>query len=162
EAAKPEVLKRQAALLEERYDLSDQPVAGITMSRGKPIQGGVRVKLPKGVTWEQLGDMDADTIRDKGLMPPGFLPLPHVNQPGGGMVLPKFAIEALRKEENRDMGRFDVEHDIPERFLPEYPPPMYLTTRPDLGDVTKGKLVTLQNYFEMFEGALNPKQFDGL
>lgn len=162
EAAKPEILKRQAALMEERYDLSDQPVTGATMSRGKPIQGGVRVRPPKGVTWEQLADMDADTIRDKGLFPAGFLPLPHVNQPGGGMVLPKFAIEALRKEEGRDMSRFDVEHDIPERFLPEFPPPMYLTTRPDLGDVTKGKLVTIQNYFEMFEGVLNPKQFDGL
>jgi cytochrome c peroxidase len=39
---------------------------------------------------------------------------------------------------------------------------MYLTTRPELGDVTKGKLVTLQNYAEMFDGILNPKQMDGL
>jgi cytochrome c peroxidase len=162
EAAKPEVLKRQAALLEERYDLSDHPVAGVAMSRGKPVQGGVRVKLPKGVTWEQLAEMDADAIRQKGLFPAGLLPLPHVNQPGGGMVLPKFAIDAIKKEEGRDMARFDVDHDIPDRFLPEFPPPMYLTTRPDLGDVTGGKLVTLQNYAEMFDGILNPKQLDGL
>src|SRR5262249_20535975 len=53
EAAKPEVLKRQAKLLEERYDLENKPAEGVTMSRGKPVQGGVRVRLPKGVTWEQ-------------------------------------------------------------------------------------------------------------
>lgn len=162
EAAKPEILKRQAALLELRYDLSDQPVSGVAMSRGKPVQGGVRVKLPKGMTWEELAAMDPDTIREKGLLPAGLLPLPHVNHPGGGMVLPKFAIDAIKKEEGRDMARFDVEHDIPERFLPEFPPPLFLTTRSDLGDVTKGKLITLQNYAEMFDGILNPKQLDGL
>ncbi|MBC7353725.1 MAG: cytochrome B6, partial [Thermogutta sp.] len=47
-------------------------------------------------------------------------------------------------------------------FLPEYPPAIYLTTRPDLGDVSQGKVVTLQNYFELFNGILNPKQLEGL
>jgi cytochrome c peroxidase len=162
EAAKPEVLKRQAALLEERYDLSNNPAAGITMSGGKPVQGGVRVKLPKGMTWEKLAEMDPDSIREKGLFPAGLLPLPHVNHPGGGMVLPRFATDAIKKEEGRDLVRFDVEHDLPAHFLPEFPPPMYLTTRPELGDVTRGKLVTLQNYTELFEGVMNPKQMDGL
>ena len=27
---------------------------------------------------------------------------------------------------------------------------MYLTTRPDLGDVSQGKLVTIANYYELF------------
>jgi hypothetical protein len=49
-AAKPEVMERQMDLIEERYDLSDRPVRGVTMSRGKPVQGGVRVKLPSGMT----------------------------------------------------------------------------------------------------------------
>jgi cytochrome c peroxidase len=162
EAAKPEVLKRQAKLLEERYDLENKPASGVTMSRGKPVQGGVRVRLPKGMTWEQLADMTPEQIKEKDLFPLGFLPLPHVNQAGGGMVIPKSVIAALKKEEGRDMERFDVDYDIPEHFLPEFPPPMYLTTRPDLGDVSKGKLVTLQNYYEMFDGILNPKQLDGL
>jgi cytochrome c peroxidase len=162
EAAKPEVLKRQAALLEERYDLSDRPVAGVTMSGGKPVQGGVRARLPRGMTWEKLAVMTPDAIREKDLFPAGLLPLPHVNHPGGGMVLPNFAIDALKKEEGRNLARFDVEHEFPAHFLPEFPPPMYLTTRTDLGDVTKGKLVTLQNYAEIFDGILNPKQLDGL
>jgi cytochrome c peroxidase len=39
---------------------------------------------------------------------------------------------------------------------------MYLTTRPDLGDVSQGKLVTIDNYFELFKDILNPKQLEGL
>src|SRR5437764_1191859 len=50
-AAKPDIMKRQLALLAERYDLSDHPDSGATMSRGKRIQTGVRVKLSDGVTW---------------------------------------------------------------------------------------------------------------
>src|SRR5205807_5503857 len=34
--------------------------------------------------------------------------------------------------------------------------------RPDLGDVSKGKLVTLDNYYELFKDILNPKQLEGL
>jgi cytochrome c peroxidase len=37
-----------------------------------------------------------------------------------------------------------------------------LTTRPDLGDVSQGKLVTNKNYYELFNGILNPKQLEGL
>ena len=31
-----------------------------------------------------------------------------------------------------------------------------------MGDVSKGKLVTIDNFFELFDGTLNPKQLDGL
>src|SRR5690606_15585734 len=49
-AGKDAIMARARALLEERYDLSDRPVEGVTMSRGKPVQGGVRVRLPEGVS----------------------------------------------------------------------------------------------------------------
>jgi cytochrome c peroxidase len=39
---------------------------------------------------------------------------------------------------------------------------MFLITRLDLGDVSQGKLVTLENFFELFSGVLNPKQLEGL
>jgi cytochrome c peroxidase len=51
---------------------------------------------------------------------------------------------------------------LPAHVLPEYPPAIYLTTRPDLGDVSQGKVVTIMNYYEMFNGILNPKQLEGL
>src|SRR5439155_19170604 len=50
--AKPEVMKRQMDLLNERYDLSDRPAKGVTMYRGKPIQECVWVRLNKDMTWE--------------------------------------------------------------------------------------------------------------
>src|ERR1700719_3981786 len=75
-AAKPDIEKEHTDLLNERYDLSDRPAPGVTMEHGKPLQEGVRVKLPAGMTWERLGGMSPDDIRDRGLWPKGFLPLP--------------------------------------------------------------------------------------
>jgi cytochrome c peroxidase len=162
EADKPTIMARQESLLKQRYDLSDRPAQGVTQFRGKPLQEGVRARLPAGMSWAKLNEMTPDEIRARDLFPAGFLPLPHVNQPVGGMVFPKFEIDELKKQENRDLTRFDLDYDLPERFLPEFPPPMFLTTRPDLGDVSKGRLITIDNFFETFNGILNPKDLDGL
>lgn len=161
-ADKSDVMKRQLNLLNERYDLSDRPAKGVTMSRGKSIQEGVRVKLPEGMTWEKLSKMSPKEIREKGLFPKGLLPLPHPNHGEGGMVFPKFHIDEVKKQTRRDLTRFDLDFDVPDHFLPEFPPPIYLTTRPDLGDVSQGKLVTTDNYYELFNGIINPKQLEGL
>jgi len=161
-AAKAGIEKRQQELLAARYDLGDRPVAGATMSRGKAIQGGVRVKPPAGVTLEALARMTPDEIRDKGVFPAGFMPLPHPNHPEGGMLFPKFLIDETRKQTGRDLTRFDLDFDLPDRFLPEFPSPIYLTTRPDLGDVSRGQLVSTSNFYELFNGILNPKQIEGL
>jgi hypothetical protein len=58
-AEKAEVMRRQQSLLNERYDLADRAAAGVTMTRGKSVQDGVRVKLSRGMTWQQLGQMVA-------------------------------------------------------------------------------------------------------
>src|ERR1700688_1290283 len=161
-AAKAGIMKRQIDLLEERYDLSDHPASGVVMDRAKQVQEGVRVKLPQGVTWAELSKETPEQIREKGTYPKGFLPLPHANHPEGGMVFPKSEIQEVLKQEDRDLTRFDLDFDIPDRFLAEFPAAMYLTTRPDLGDVSKGQLVTMDNYYELFSGILNPKQLEGL
>jgi len=132
------------------------------MSRGKAVQGGVRAKLPQGVTWDQLAGMSPDEIREKDLWPKGFLPLPHPNQAEGGMLFPQHVIDEIKKQEQRDLTRFDLDYDLPAHLLPEFPPPIFLTTRPDLGDVTKGQLVTIMNFYELFSGILNPKQLEGI
>ena len=44
-AAQPAIQKRQADLLAERYDLANRAAAGVTMTRGKPVQDGVRICL---------------------------------------------------------------------------------------------------------------------
>jgi len=161
-AAEDEINKRQTTLLEERYDLSDRAAPGSTMSRNKPIQQGVRVKLAQGVTWDELAKLTPDQIKARDIFPAGFLPLPHPNHGEGGMLFPKEEIDEIKKQEDRDLARFDLDFDIPDHFLPEFPPPIYLTTRPDLGDVSQGKLVTLDNYYGLFNGILNPKQIEGL
>ena len=161
-AAKPEINARQSALLEQRYDLADRHMQGVCMSRGKPVQDGVRVKLPAGVTWEKLGAMKPGQIREKGLFPAGFMPLPFPNHPEGGMLFPQHVIDEIKSQEQRDLTRYDLDFDIPAHFLPEYPPAIYLTTRPDLGDVSQGKVVTIMNYYELFNGLLNPKQIEGV
>ena len=161
-AAKPGIEREHQAVLDERYDLGDHPVQGVTMERGKPLQGGVRVKLPSGVTWEQLAAMSQDEIRDRGVWPKGFLPLPHPNHAAGGFVIPQNEIDAMKRQDGRDLTRFDIDFDLPERFLAAFPPAMYLVQRPDLGDVSQGKLISLTNYFEMFNGILTPRQLEGL
>ncbi len=162
-AAKAEVMQRQMSLLNERYDLSKRVSDEVKMARGKPIPVGPTAKLASGLTWEKLGAISPDEIREKGLFPKGFLPLPHPNHPEGGMIFPKVMIDELVKmgEGNR-LERFDLDFDLPDHFQSEFPPPIFLTTRPDLGDVSQGKLITLDNFYELFNGILNPKQLEGM
>jgi cytochrome c peroxidase len=161
EGEKAAVETRHRELLESRYDLADRPSA-ISMSGDKPVQMGVRARLPSGATWAQLAGMTPDTIRNRDLFPRGFMPLPHPNHAEGGMLFPQSHIDFIKTQETRDLTRFDLAFDLPEHLLPKSPAPIFLTTRPDLGDVSKGKLVTLTNYYETFSGILNPKQLEGL
>ncbi|MCF8143319.1 MAG: cytochrome B6 [Deltaproteobacteria bacterium] len=160
--AKPKVMDRQQTLLERRYDLSDRPADVMMSGKRKPIQKGVRVKLPEGMTWEKLNAMTPTEIRQKDFFPEGFLPLPHAKHETGGQVFPKDQIDEIQKLEQRSLERFDVEFDIPEHFIPEFPPPVYLTTRPDLGDVSQGKLLSIHNYYKLMKGILTPVQMEGL
>ena len=159
---KPAFAKRHQDLLAERYDLADRPAQGVTMSRGKPVQGGVRVRLPKDMTWEKLTDMSPEDIKSKNLWPAGFFPLPHPHHEAGGMVFPQQLIDETKLQTARDLTRFDLDFDFPQHLLPEFPAPIYLTTRPDLGDVSRGQLITQNNFYELFKDILNPKQLDGL
>jgi cytochrome c peroxidase len=156
-AGKAGVMQRQMELLEERYDLESHPHAEVKMTRGKAVQAGPAVKLPQGATWEELAEMPPEEIREQGLLPPGFLPLPHPHHEVGGMLFPQHEIKELPR-----LARFDLDYDLPEHFLPEFPPAIFLTTRPDLGDVSQGKVVTVDNFQEIFQGILNAKDLEGL
>lgn len=162
EGEKPQFAKRQQDLLTLRYDLSNKPAADSIMSKGKAVQSGVRVKLAAGLTWEKLAEMTPEEIKNKGAWPAGFMALPHPHHEAGGMIFPKLVIDETKKQTTRDLTRFDLDFDLPDHFLPEFPAPIYLTTRPDLGDVSKGQLVTLANFNELFKDILNPKQLEGL
>ncbi len=161
-ADKGKVMSRQNQLLKERYDLSDRP-SGVMMSGGrKPVQEGVRVRLPDGVTWKELNEMSPEEIREQDLFPRGFMPLPHAKHQTGGMVFPENQIEAITDAEDRNLERFDVAFDLPEHFTPEFPPPLFLTSRPDLGDVTQGEVLTIKNYYDLLVGKMTPVQLEGM
>ncbi|MER8766942.1 cytochrome B6 [Mesorhizobium sp. M0968] len=163
EAQKPRVMARQKALLDARYDLSDRPMPGVKMSGGtKPVQEGVRVKLAKDQTWQGLAEMSPGEIRDRDLLPGGFLPLPHVKQAAGGQVFPEGEIREVGRQEGRDLRRFDVDFDFPDYLTPEFPSPIFLTTHPELGDVSRGELLTIRNYYEIMNGIITPVQMEGL
>jgi cytochrome c peroxidase len=161
-AEKPAHMAAARAHLAERYDLSNRPAPGVTMTRGKAVQDGVRVKLPSGITWQQLAALTPDEVRRRNVWPLGFLPLPHVHHPEGGMLFPQVHIDEVKRQTDRDLARFDLDFETPDIFIPEFPPAIFLTTRPDLGDVSQGKLITSENFNHVLAGLLNPKQIEGL
>jgi cytochrome c peroxidase len=162
-AAKAQVIQRQRTLLGDRYDLGDRAAAGVMMAGGrKAVQQGVRVKLPAGLTWDQLAAMSPDEIRNRDLFPRGFLPLPHVKHETGGMIFPDSEIKEIERQEARSLQRFDADFDLPDHLTPEFPPPVFLTTRPELGDVSKGQLLTIKNYFGLLDGIVTPVQMEGM
>jgi cytochrome c peroxidase len=160
-ASKPAIMRDARSYLAQRYDLANRPSA-VTMTRGKAVQQGVRVKLPQGVTWQQLAGMTPDEIKRRNLWPEGFLPLPGPDHMEGGMLFPQFHIDEVQKQTQRDLNRFDLDNDIPDQFLPEFPPPIFLTTHTEMGDVSRGQLITHDNFFAIFGNILNAKQLDGL
>ena len=163
EAQKPMVMQRQSGVLQTRYDLSNQPMPGVLMSGGrKAVQAGVRVKPSQGVSWDMLATMTPDEISRRYLLPAGFKPLPHVKQATGGQVFPNNQIDTIQDREARNLRRFDVDFDLPDHLTPEFPAPIFLTTHPELGDVSQGQLLTIKNYYALMVGILTPVQIEGL
>jgi cytochrome c peroxidase len=159
---KAQIMERHRALLERRYDLGDHPSTMMMAGGRKPVQQGIRVKLPDGVTWESLASMSPKDIREQAKFPEGFLPLPHAKHETGGQVFPHTEIDEIQKLEARSLKRFDVEFDLPDHLLPEFPPPIFLSSRPELGDVSHGQLLSIKNYYQIMHGLLTPVQLEGL
>jgi len=151
---KTERANEHNALLNSRYLLNIKTEPGILMSGGKSVPVGPTANLGD-VTWEQLSKMSPEQIKEKGIFP--YKPLPFADHQEGGMLFPEMITKILPR-----LIRFDLDFDLPENFLPDSAPAIYLTTRPDLGDLAKGRLITIDNYYEIFNGILNPKQLEGL
>jgi len=154
-AMKPKVMATQQALLEKRYHLKPKLDPEARMSRGKPLPVGPTARLANGLDWDKLASMSAAEIRKTNVFP--YPPLPHPKQTPGGQVFPAMQIEMFPRLE-----RFDVDFDLPDAFLPEFPPAIFLQNRPELGDVSRGEVVSINNFERLFKDILTPVQLDGL
>ncbi|WP_026841557.1 hypothetical protein [Citrifermentans bremense] len=154
-AEKPRVMATQRRLLEMRYNLKPNLSPDVKMSRGKPIAVGPTALLAQGTTWEKLAAMSPEQIRSGNLFP--YPPLPHPKQVNGGQVFPQIQIDMFPR-----LQRFDVDFDLPDAFLPEFPPAIFLQNRPELGDVSRGEVVSINNFYRLFKDLLTPVQLDGL
>ena len=154
-ANKPIAMATQHALLARRYDLVPRLDPEARMSRGKPLPVGPTARLADGLDWEKLGSMGTAEVRRLGAFP--YPSLPHPKHTPGGMVFPPSQLAMFPR-----LVRFDVEHDLPEAFLPEFPPAMFLQNHPELGDVSRGQVVSLANFAELFKDLITPVQLDGL
>lgn len=154
-ADKPKVMAAQQKLLESRYDLKPKFDPQLKMTRGKPICVGPTARLPQGMTFDKLSGMSPEQIKAQGVFP--YPSLPHPKHATGGQVFPQVQIAMFPR-----LQRFDVDFDIPEAFLPEFPPAIFLQNRPELGDVSRGEVVSINNFYKLFKDILTPVQLDGL
>ncbi|SNB44971.1 cytochrome B6 [Geobacter sp. DSM 9736] len=154
-AEKKKVMEAQRELLEKRYDLKPRLATDAKMSRGKPLAVGPTARLSKGETWESLAGLTPEEIRKRNIFP--YPPLPHPKQSTGGQVFPQMQIDMFPR-----LQRFDVDFDLPEEFLPEFPPAIFLQNRPELGDVSRGEVVSINNFHRLFKDLITPVQLDGL
>lgn len=153
---KPKLMADVKAYMNSRYDFSGTPIPGQTMSGGKPIMKGPVARLPRGIdSYEDLAKLSAQEIKRRDLFP--YKPLAHPLQSTAHMVFPDQWIKVHPEHE-----RIDVGMDFPTAYLPEFPPPLFLTTHQELGDVTGGREITLDNYYDIFDGLLTPEQMEGL
>lgn len=154
---KPKLMKEVRRYMHNRYDFHGKPIPGVFMSgRRKPVPAGPVARLSKEVdSWESLAEMSPKEIKNKDLFP--YKPLAHPLQSTAHMLFPDAWLDA-----HPEHRRIDVDFDIPDPYLPEFPPPMFLTNHKELGDVTGGREVTLGNYYEIFNGLLTAEQMEGL
>jgi cytochrome c peroxidase len=154
-ADKPTVMAAQRKLLESRYSLEPKLDSEVKMSRGKPIPVGPTASLKEGLTFDALTGMSPDDIKNKSAFP--YPPLPHPKHATGGQVFPQVQTAMFPR-----LDRFDVEFDLPDAFIPEFPPAIFLQNRPELGDVSRGEVVSINNFHRLFKDLLTPVQLDGL
>jgi cytochrome c peroxidase len=153
---KPKLMEDVREYMASRYDFHGEVIPGAAMSGGKPVRRGPVARLVGGIeSFEELAGLDAGAIRDRDLFP--YKPMAHPLHSTAHMVFPQQWV-AVHPEHIR----IDVDHDFPDDYLPEFPPPMFLTTHKELGDVTGGREVTLANYYEIFDGLLTGEQMEGL
>jgi cytochrome c peroxidase len=154
---KPELMKDVRAYMNSRFNFSGEVIPGQMMSGGrKAVMAGPVARLPAQVeSYESLAGLTAEEIRRRDLFP--YKPLAHPIQTTAHMLFPD-SWTAVHPEHKR----IDVDMDFPDAYLPEFPPPLFLTTHKELGDISGGQEISFDNYYEIFDGLITPEQMEGL
>ena len=153
---KPSLMRDVRAYMARRFRYTGEAIPEQYMAGGKPIMAGPIARLAPGLaSYEALALLEPEEIKQRDLFP--YKPLAHPLQSTAHMVFPDEWV-AVHPEHRR----IDVDMDIPAAYLPEFPPPLFLTTHKELGDVSNGQEITLDNFFDTFDGLLTPEQMEGL
>ncbi len=122
---------------------SSGQIAQQTMAKGQEVKPKVMAKQAK-------------LLQDRYRLECQTYPGVRMTEGKPGMVFPDEQIRQFPRLE-----RFDVDFDLPSCFLPEFPPPIFLTTHPKLGDVSQGEVLSFDNFDRLFRGLITPVQLDG-
>ena len=154
ESRKEGFMKKVDAYMADRYNFNGAEIEGVMQSGlRKPVMKGPIAILPNGVSsYEDFNKLTADEIKQKDVFP--YKPLAHPIHSTADMVFPD-----EWNEVHPEHNRMDMDHDFPDEYLPEFPAPLFLTTRKELGDVSNGKEITITNYWELFNGFLLPSKW---
>ena len=153
---KPRRMAEVHSYMNNRFAFTGEAIPGARMSGGKPIMQGPVAKLPARIaSFEDLAKHSPEEIKKLDLFP--YKPLAHPLQTTAHMVFPDLWTRAHPEHE-----RIDIDFDIPDDYLPEFPPPLFLSTHKELGDISAGREITFANYYDIFDGLLTPEQMEGL
>ena len=152
--AKPKVMQEQQRYLEQHYDLTPHFDPSAKMSRGKPLCVGPTAGLPTNLRSKTWPKWNPAEIRRQNLFP--YPALPHPKQTPGGQVFPQVQIKMFpRLSDTTSISIFrKLSAGVSARNL--------FAKRPELGDVSRGEVVSINNYYRLFKDILTPVQLDGL
>ena len=124
------------------------------MSRGKPIAVGPTARLPERHDVGQLAALKPGGNQADELFP--YPALPHPKQHW------RTGVSANADRDVSATGAIRRRLRSAGAFLPEFPPAIFLQNRPELGDVSRGEVVSINNFYRLFKELLTPVQLDGL
>ena len=90
------------------------------------------------------------------------MPLPHVKQATGGQVFPNIRSTRSDTRKAATCGASTSISTCPTTSCRSSRRRSSCTTHPELGDVSRGQVVTINNFYELFKGILTPVQLEGL
>jgi cytochrome c peroxidase len=126
------------------------------------IPGGRKVKIGPGFQHEALLGPPgaARDAGDKLLIRAEIHLLDEFAQPRGKIEQDLHPAQCL--ERNGDNHVVGLDRVVEAEISRKPPAPIFLTSHPELGDISRGQLLTIRNFYELTVGLITPVQMEGL